>query len=91
MTSATGRQDRHIAAAKSRLAHLGALAAKTAAAEQQILAAAESRLETVAAELERLRPRALADRAVGDRYQALTLERGRLETIIANARQVLQA
>lgn len=80
----------HRAAAAKRLAHLGGLAARTDAAERRILDAAEDRLRIVRAELDQLRPRALADDAAAERYQALTLESGQLDTVIANARAVLR-
>ncbi len=83
------QQDRHIAAAKTRLAHLGGLAAKAHAAEQRILEAAESRLSDVEADIAKIRPRAIADQQAGDEYQALTLERGQLATVIAAARQAI--
>lgn len=82
--------DQHIAAARQRLIHLAGLAAKTEASERRILSAAEHRREEVRGELERLRPRAVADRAAGDRYQELTAELGQLEAVIARAHQALE-
>ncbi|WP_431860155.1 hypothetical protein [Azospirillum sp.] len=83
------RQPQHIEAAKRRLVHLAGLAEKTAETERRILAAAEERLAAVCADLDKLRPRALTDQDAGEQYQALTLERGQLETVIARAREVL--
>jgi hypothetical protein len=79
----------HIEAARRRLAHLGGLAAQTEEAERRILTSATDRLAVVREELDKLRPRAIADHAAGDRYLALTQERGQLETVIAQAQQVL--
>ena len=81
--------DRHIEAAKRRLAHLGALSARTVETERKILAAAEDRLAAVEADRASLRSRALIDPAAADRYQALTLERGQIETVIGRAREAL--
>lgn len=45
--------------------------------------AAQARLDAVNADLNRVGPRALTDDAAGDEYQSLTVERGRLQNIIA--------
>jgi len=82
-------QDQHIAGARRRLVHLAALEAKTAETERAILTAAEHRQDQVLAELDQLRPRALADGRAGDRYLELTEERGKLAQVIAKARQAL--
>lgn len=79
----------HIAAAKTRLAHLAELSARTEATERRILAAAEERLATVAADLDSLRPRVTLDDNAARAYQDLTLERGRLEMVIAQSRRAL--
>lgn len=90
MTSPTS-PDRHIDAAKQRLAHLGGLSERTEAAERKILDAAEDRLTTIDADLAKLRPRVNLDDAAGDQYQALTLERGQCVLVIERAKQVLAA
>lgn len=79
----------HIDAARTRLGHLGGLAARTDAAERNILKAAEKRLEAIRADLDRLRARVHTDEAAATQYQALTLEAGQLETIRQQARQNL--
>lgn len=78
--------ERHIEAAKRRLAHLGGLAARTHEAEQSILAAAEERERAIDAELAKLRPRALLDDDAARRVEELTAERGHLHTIAAKSR-----
>jgi hypothetical protein len=80
-----------VCAAKRRLAHLGGLAAKTAAAEQSILAAAQHRIEAVEADLQSLKARALLDDEAAAQYRALTFEHGQLDLVIARARQELAA
>ena len=83
------KTEKHASAAARRLAHLAGLAAITHGAEQRILDGATERHATVQRELVQLRPRARQDLAAGDRYQALTLERGQLETVIAQAQSHL--
>lgn len=83
--------DQHLAAAKRRLVHLEGLSQKTEETERRILAAAEDRLAAVSADLEKLRPRVNLDQAAADQYRELTLERGKLSTVIARAREVLQS
>lgn len=73
----------HIAAARRRLLDLEGLSRRTAAAERNIMEAAQARLDAVNADLNRVGPRALTDDAAGDEYQSLTVERGRLQNIIA--------
>lgn len=87
--SAAPSPDRHIDAARRRLAHLGGVAARTSDTERRILAAAEERLGVVDKTLASLRPRTLTDPAAGDRYRDLTTERGQLVTVIASAREAL--
>lgn len=81
--------DKHIAAARARLSHLGGIAARTEEAERRILDAAEERMGIVSQELAQLGPRVNLDAAAANRYQALTLERGRLGVVAAQSRQVL--
>ncbi|KAA5611594.1 hypothetical protein [Rhodovastum atsumiense] len=78
-----------MAGARRRLVHLAWLAQQTAAAERQILAAAEARLGEVQSDLVRLAPRALLDPVAGDRYRDLTLEKGQLAVVIARAKSIL--
>lgn len=89
MSASSVSPDKHIAATRARLAHLGELAERTAATERNILAAAEDRLKAVMADLDTLRARVNLDPDAAERYAARTLERGQLETVIARARQVL--
>jgi hypothetical protein len=86
----TSPPDRHIDAARRRLGHLAGLAAKTEAAEKQILASAQSRLEAVDRDLNRLRPRAVVDDDAGEQFETLTRERGQLQNIIAQSNMVLE-
>lgn len=90
MTSQTS-PDRHIDAAKQRLAHLAGLSERTEAAERKILESAEDRLTAIDADLGKLRPRVNLDDAAGDQYQELTLERGQCVLVIERAKQVLAA
>ncbi len=84
-------RDRHIAAVKLRLTHLSGLAQKSAATEQRIHDAAVARLAAVGKELDALRPQVMLEPAAADDYQALTLERGQLATVIASAQKHLAA
>ena len=83
------RRTRHIEAAGARLAHLAGLAERTHDADRRILEAAQHRLAAVVADLGTLRPRVNLDDTAAARYQALTLERGQLETVIGQAAAVL--
>jgi hypothetical protein len=86
---ATDPSDKHLPAARTRLGHLASLSEKTEATERRILAAAEDRLAAVEKDLATLQPRVHLDVDAGDRYQALTAEKGQLTIVIARARQVL--
>lgn len=77
--------------ARRQLSGLQLLAYKTEQAERRILQAAEERLDAVQSEIGTLRPRALADADAAERYQALILERGKLQQVIARSRQHLSA
>lgn len=77
--------DRHIEAARRRVAHLHALDHATQAAEQRIRDAALKRLEAVEADLAKLRPRALLHDDAAARLAELTAERGRLLEVIRRA------
>lgn len=83
--AAPATQDRHIEAARRRVAHLHALDHATTAAERRILDAAEKRLAVVEAEITQARRRALVHDGAADRYMELTEERGRLLEVIRRA------
>jgi hypothetical protein len=85
----TATPDRHISAAKTRLAHLAGLSSKTASAERAILTAAEHRLAAVEKEAAAVAGRVLTDMDAADRYTALVQERGRLRLVIATSREAL--
>lgn len=89
MTPAARQQQEHIGAAGKRLGHLAGLAARTDAAERKILEAAQEMLAKVEEDLPKLRARVQTDPEAADRYQALTLERGQLQQVIAQAQKVL--
>lgn len=89
MKPAARQQQEHIGAAGKRLGHLAGLAHRTEAAERAILAHATEMLAKVEADLPKLRPRVQTDPEAASRYQELTMERGRLEQIIAQARKTL--
>lgn len=81
---------RHIENTRAHLGELNGLAEKTETAERGILQRAEARLEQVNAMIERQRPGVeAAPDASQDRYLALVEERGRLEIVVAKARQAL--
>ena len=80
----------HIEKARQSLGELGALSAKTEAAERRILELAEKRREEVHAAIERTRPGVeCAPDSSQDRYLALIEERGKLDTVISRAREAL--
>ncbi len=81
---------RHMERTRSQLGELHGLAAKTEAAERNILTAAEKRHAEVVAAIERARPGVEgADDAAQSRYTDLVAERGQLEVVIAKARKAL--
>lgn len=81
---------RHMENVRASLTDLGGLAAKTEAAEKNILKASLKRLNVVQAELERARVGIeAAPEKDQDRYLALVAERGQLELVISKARKVL--
>jgi hypothetical protein len=86
---ATDPSDKHVEAARTRLVHLAGLSARTHAAEQRILDAAEHRLESVDRDIATLRPRVNLSDEAAQQYQDLHMERGQLVIVIAKARQVL--
>ena len=74
----------HIENTRRQLGELGALSAKTEAAERRILADAEKMLAGVSAKIEASRSKD------PDEYMRMVKERGRLQQIIAQARNVLE-
>lgn len=79
----------HIETTRRQLGELGAMAAKTEAAERDILARAEKRLAEVEGKIDAARAAALSSDEAGQEYTDLIEERGRLHQVIAQARQIL--
>ena len=80
----------HIENTRRQLGELGAMAHQTEQAERQILARAEELLEDVQKKIEEARKTVLTDGATkSQEYQDLIMERGRLQHVIASAKQVL--
>ena len=80
----------HMETTRARLGELGALAARTEAAERRILELAEQRLEDVQAAIARARPGIeIAPTAAQDRYLSLISERAQLSAVIARAKAAL--
>lgn len=79
----------HIDSAHRNLGELAAMAHQTQEAERKILARAEEQLEKVQADLKAAGAAAMT--GGGDKYMALVAERGRLQQVIASARQHLGA
>jgi len=77
------------AATRSHLGELGVMAAQTERAERQILEHAQRLHGEVLARIDDMRPQALQSDADSTEYQNLVAERGRLERVIAQARQAL--
>lgn len=91
MTPAARQHQEHIGAAGKRLGHLAGLARRTEVAERAILSHATEMLAKVEEDLPKLRVRVQTDPAAADRYQQLTMERGELQKIIAQANKTLGA
>lgn len=89
MTAADRQLREHADAAGKRLVHLHGLARKTEVAERAILSGAIDRFEAVQRELQQIGTRVHTDDAAGRRYQDLIMERGQLNTVIAQARRNL--
>ncbi len=89
MTTDKDSMEHVTARVKERVKEASGLLAHTYAVEKNIVKAAIARLEKVTADLERIRRIAETDAQAAERYQALTLERGRLETVIAKGRETL--
>lgn len=72
------------------LGELGAMAAQTEAMERKLLERAEGMLAGIEAKINAARSAAMAgDDAAKQRYIDMVEERGRLQLVIAQARQVL--
>lgn len=84
-TALDTQHQKHIEAARRRVAHLAAMSDATADAERQIRDAAQTRLETVEAELAKVTPRAILHDGAAEQHATLLKERARLHTVIANA------
>jgi len=65
------------------LAELAGLSMRQKRAEHSIANAAAARREEIDGNLAKLRSRALTDAAAAEEYQALVLERGRLDRVLA--------
>lgn len=83
--------EQHINTTRRHLGELGAMSAQNEAAERKILARAESMLSDVQEKIEAARPRAMTDGDGAQVYTDLVMERGRLQHVIARAKQVLGA
>ena len=70
------------AAIRSRLSNLAGLRARADAVDEKLQEAAQKELERVSQDLDKLRPRVHLDEAAADQYQALILDRARLERIL---------
>ncbi len=81
--------DRHLDAARRRCAHLSGILAASETAERNIHAAAVERLAVVQGDIAKARARAHTDPDSADRLLALTLEAGRLHTVIGRAHDTL--
>ncbi len=73
----------------SRLGDLHALSARTDASEQRILTQSISRMDAIQKKLDALRPRVLISSLASAEYQALILERGKLNMVIARSKSHL--
>ena len=71
------------------MVHLSGLNERTQATEKAILSAAMARRDAVNRDIDDLRPRVNLDGGAAEQYQALILERGQLDTVIAASQAVL--
>lgn len=74
---------KYAAAIRSKLGKLAALGAQAKASEGAIQDAAGKRLEAVDADLARLRPRVMLDDQAAQKFEELTIERGRLQRVLS--------
>lgn len=80
----------HIDNTRRQLGELGAMAAQTEAMERKILERAQEQLGKIEGDLDRTRAAAMAgDDAAQAQYTDMVAERGRLQQVIAQAKQVL--
>lgn len=80
----------HIENTRRQLGELGAMAAQTEAMERKIMERAQEQLGKVEGDLDRARAAAMTgDDAAKTQYTDMVAERGRLQQVIAQARQVL--
>ena len=84
------RLDRAITAVRRRSVQLEALRHRVDATERKIREASEDRLARVNSDIEKLRSRAVTDEEVARRYQDLIEERGRLQLVIGQSREILK-
>lgn len=76
-----------IMATKKQLSELYQLGIKTQSAEKRILTSAETRLNSVNIRLEHLAPMAIMSDDSAKEYQDFILEKGKIEQVIAKAKQ----
>jgi len=74
---------KHIAALRGQLANLAGMKATARQAEANIQTAAGKRIEAVDADLKAVRPRVHLDTGAAKQYEALTIERARLQRILS--------
>jgi hypothetical protein len=74
---------------RRQLAALHGLDRQTAKSERAILDASSGRLQEVQKEIEALRPAVSIDPLAAQRYEALVMERGRLNQIIERSESVV--
>ena len=79
----------HTANTRRHLGELGVLSARVEQDERRILAHAQKLHADVAAKIDKARAGAAGGGDAGSEYERLVLEHGRLERVIAQARQVL--
>ena len=83
------QHEQQMGKARQVLAQLGGHEQAVQAAEQRILHQAEARLGEINTRLDALRAKTATDSAAADEYLALVDERGRLNLVVARARQSL--
>ena len=82
----------HIDNTRRQLGELGAMAAQTEAMERKILERAQEQLGKIEGDLDRARVAAMTgDDTAKNQYTDMVAERGRLQQVIAHARQVLES
>ncbi len=82
--------NRHVEDTRRQLGELGAMAHQTEAMERKILARAQEQLGKIEGDLDRARVAAMTgDDSAKNQYTNMVAERGRLQQVIAQARQLL--